>query len=268
MVIKKMAHGNADRGDFEKFAHVHDDDAVELPEDRHRGKMVYFAGVWLFTLQWVVHATLSFPMLLLPSLWLIFFYEKLSIIEMVLIMLINYLFFVLIGFLSWAPSYELSYMCEDILRKVLEEVAAADLSAGDVAWRRIAYKANLLRSRYEPFYSGNHCRRVFVREIVKLVEAKSYAIRYKHREGEEQAYVDFCVDKSNKILVQRAVNNYKKSLRVSETYTEDDGAEIPTSSSLIAVRNFLCFLAVVEVIVQMICVGLWYDPEIRRKAHQ
>ncbi|AQZ09958.1 hypothetical protein BZL39_A08940 [Zygosaccharomyces parabailii] len=253
--------------DLEKYGYVRDDDTIELPEDRPRGKMVYFAGVWIVTREWVIHGGFSFPILLLPSLWLIFFYEKMSIIDMVLIMLVHELYFMFIGFLTWTTTYELSYMCKDILKKVLEGVADADLSDGDVAWRKIAYKANLLRSRYEPFYGGSHCRRVFVREVMKPVEANSYEICYKHSEG-CQGYEDFCVDKPNKMLVQRAVNNYKKSLRVSETYTEDDGAEIPPPSSALTVRNFLCFLAVVEVIVQMVCVGLWYDPEIRRKAHQ
>ncbi|SJM85552.1 uncharacterized protein ZBIST_2331 [Zygosaccharomyces bailii] len=260
-------HASSAKEDLEKYGYVPDDDTFELPEDRPRGKMVYFAGVWIVTLEWVIHGGFSVPYLLLPSLWLIFFYEKMSIIDMVLIMLIHELYFMFIGFLTWTTTYELSYMCEDILKQVLEGVADADLSDGDVAWRKIAYKANLLRSRYKPFYSGSHCRRVFVREVVKPVEANSYKICYRHKEG-CQGYGDFCVDTSNKILVQRAVNNYSKNLRVSETHTEDNGAEIPTPSSVLTVRNLLCFFAVVEVIVQMVCVGLWYDPEIRRKAHQ
>ncbi|CDH16858.1 uncharacterized protein ZBAI_08646 [Zygosaccharomyces bailii ISA1307] len=262
-----IAHKIKAKEDLEKYAQIHDGDAIELAEDRPRGNIVYFAGVWIVTLEWVIHGGFSFPILLLPSLWLIFFYEKMSIIDMVLIMLVHELYFMFIGFLTWTTTYELSYMCKDILNKVLEGVADADLSDGDVAWRRIAYTANQLRSRYEPFYSGSHCRRVFAREVVKPVEANSYKICYRHSEG-WQGYEDFCVDKSNKILVQRAVNNYKKSLRVPETYTEDDGVEIPPPSSVLTVRNFRCFLTVVEAIVLVICVGLWYDPEIRRKVHQ
>lgn len=40
-----MACRHAGRKDLEKYGYVRDDDAVELPEDRPGGKMLYFAGM-------------------------------------------------------------------------------------------------------------------------------------------------------------------------------------------------------------------------------
>lgn len=63
----------------------------------------------------------------------------------------QWLYLTFIDILTWITSYGILVMCEEILKTILEEVTALDLSDGDVAWRKIMYKANMVRSLNEPF---------------------------------------------------------------------------------------------------------------------
>ncbi|CDH16370.1 uncharacterized protein ZBAI_08158 [Zygosaccharomyces bailii ISA1307] len=142
------------------------------------------------------------------------------------------------------------------LQKLLGEVSEADL--GDpVAWKRIAFNVNQRffkeKSDSSIFYGGEQCRRFFVKEVLIPVDSGSYAIKTSYNEN---IYADYCKNRSNKKLAQKAVANYNKSVENYDELSNIDG-EIECDNGLfekfhnISVISILCLLSI-ELVLSMI----------------
>lgn len=64
------------------------------------------------------------------------------------------------------------------LQKLLEEVTIIDLAGDPEPWRKIAFRVNCWLADdkfYNPlFYSGEQCKRFFVRDILRPMNLESY----------------------------------------------------------------------------------------------
>lgn len=116
-----------------------------------------------------------------------------------------------------------------MLQELLEEVAKMDLTGNSVDWRRIASRINHFSKEtgchYSVFYGGEQCMNFFVREIVKPIKCQTYDIGC-YDKG--RMYRNFWEDLQNKILIERAVSNYNKSVESFGGFShtiEKDGCE-------------------------------------------
>lgn len=144
-----------------------------------------------------------------------------------LLLIIHYLLYFVVFLMLHIHHRKNIKIGAEVLTNLLEEVAEKDLMGDPEAWRMIAFKINkyFRNGRHDNsiFYSGEQCRRVFVREIVNPVESKSYYIRCYHNEVD---YKSYCGDSQKHMLAERAVANYNKSNEnrgeLSDADEEDD----------------------------------------------
>ncbi|KAH9201193.1 hypothetical protein LQ764DRAFT_104642 [Zygosaccharomyces rouxii] len=225
--------------DLEKCVQTCEEEEIELPADSSGGKLMYFLAPYFFGKTWICDISLSLlgaimsPSLVrLPYFSLCDFYDdqletKLSDVFSPLWMIIHYFLFFIMLFVNFIHHRKKVNIEKKALQKLLKEVAEIDLTEDPVAWKRIAFKVNQFceegGNHYSLFYSGEHCMRFFVREIVKPIERQTYDIRC-YCEGE--MYRNFWKNPSNKALVERAVANYNKSVEnfgeLSHTAEKDE----------------------------------------------
>lgn len=86
-------------------------------------------------------------------------------------LIIHYLLYYAVLLMNHIYCKALVDIGEGSLQKVLKQVAEVDLMGDSEAWRKIAFRANrcFANKKYNNpiFYSGEQCKRFFVREIFK-----------------------------------------------------------------------------------------------------
>lgn len=132
-------------------------------------------------------------------------------------LIIHYFLYYAVFLMSYIYCKATINIESDLLKKLLEEVAEIELVEDPEPWRRIAFRINscFVENKYSNpvFYSGEQCRSLFVRELVKPIESWSY-------DGSETK--SYCEDVSNRILAEKAITNYKKSIVEFEKLSEKD----------------------------------------------
>ncbi|GAV47000.1 hypothetical protein ZYGR_0D00120 [Zygosaccharomyces rouxii] len=210
--------------DLEKCVQTFEEEEIELPEDSSGGKLTYFLAPYFFEKTWISDIGFSllgtFMSSFAPLVYfnLRDFYDnkietKLSDVVSPLWMIIHYFLCFTMFSVNFIDNRKNVDIEKKALQKLLKEVAEVDLTGDPVAWRRIASRVNYFSEEggnyYSVFYSGEHCMRFFVREIVKPIECQTYDIRC-YYEGER--YRNFWKNPSNKALTERALANYNKSV--------------------------------------------------------
>ncbi|CAR26026.1 ZYRO0A13926p [Zygosaccharomyces rouxii] len=209
--------------DLEKCVQTYEEEEIELPEDSSGGKLTYFLAPYFFEKTWISNIILSllgaYASSCAPLAYFCLrdFYDnkietKLSDLFSPLWMIIHYFLCFTFSFLNFIYDRKKVDIETKALRKLLKEVAQVDLTGDPVAWRRIASRVNHFSEEgghhYSVFYSGEHCMRFFVREIVKPIERQTYDIRC-YFDGEICS--NFWKNPPNKVLAERALANYNKS---------------------------------------------------------
>ncbi|CAR30706.1 ZYRO0E00286p [Zygosaccharomyces rouxii] len=225
--------------DLEKCVQMYEEEEIELPEDSSGGKLTYFLAPYFFEKTWfydiiasLVGAFLSPSLVRLPYFILRDFYHdpyepKLLDVFSPLWMIIHYFLCFTFSFWNFIDNRKNVDIEKKVLQKLLKEVAETDLMGDPLAWQRIASRVNHFSEEggyhYSVFYSGEHCMRFFVREIVKPIERQTYDIRC-YYEGEICS--NFWKNPSNKALTERALANYNKSVEnfgeLSHTAEKDE----------------------------------------------
>ncbi|CAR25921.1 ZYRO0A11198p [Zygosaccharomyces rouxii] len=210
--------------DLEKCVQMYEEEEIELPEDSTSGKLVYFLAPYFFEKTWIYDIIVSLSGAFISSAVLLVyislrdFYHnplesELSVEFSPLWTISHYFLCFTFSFLNFIHHRKKVNIETKALQKLLKEVAGVDLTGDPVAWRRIASRVNHFSEetgyRYSLFYSGEHCMRFFVREIVKPIECQTYDIRC-YCEGE--MYSNFWKNPSNKALTERALAKYNKSV--------------------------------------------------------
>ncbi|CAR25452.1 ZYRO0A00198p [Zygosaccharomyces rouxii] len=211
--------------DLEKCVQTFEEEKIELPEDSSGGKLTYFLAPYFFEKTWLddIIASLSaaflspslvrLPYFIMRDLYDDPFETKLSDIFSPLLMIIHYFLCFTFSFWNFIDNRKKVNIEKKVLQQLLKEVAEMDLTGDPVAWQRIASRVNHFSRetgyRYSLFCSGEHCMRFFVREIVKPIECQTYDIRC-YLEG--RMCVNFWKNPPDKVLVERAVANYNKSV--------------------------------------------------------
>lgn len=107
-----------------------------------------------------------------------------------------------------------------------------------------------MKNKYEYdspiFYGGEQCRRFFVREIVKPIESTSYNIRRFYGKSVPKTY---CEDTSDRMLADRAIANYKKSIAEYKNLSDKDEKNFRTDRLFQSFHHFtmttvLCLMLV------------------------
>lgn len=128
-------------------------------------------------------------------------------------MVTHYFLYFIVFLVSYIYDKKIIRIEKKMLQKLLEEVAEMDFEGDPVAWPKIALSVDRffdhIGRHYSLFYSGEQCRRFFVKEVVKPVKSRSFEIKTFHK---LEPYTDYCQNFSNKLLVRRAVANYYKSV--------------------------------------------------------
>ncbi|GAV56453.1 hypothetical protein ZYGR_0DO00100 [Zygosaccharomyces rouxii] len=225
--------------DLEKCVQTFEEEKIELPEDSTGGKLMYFLAPYFFEKTWIsdislslLGAFLSSPFVRLPYFSLRDYFDteletKFLEVFSPVWMIVHYFLFFTVFFVNFIYHKKNVDIDTKVLQTLLKEVAEMDLIGDPIAWRRITSRVNLFSKetgyRYSLFYSGEHCMHFFVREIVKPIECQTYDIRC-YYEGER--YRNFWKNPSNKVLIERAVANYDKSVenfgKLSHTAEEDE----------------------------------------------
>ncbi|CAR26024.1 hypothetical protein ZYGR_0D00110 [Zygosaccharomyces rouxii] len=210
--------------DLEKCVETYEEEEIELPEDSTSGKLVYFLVPYFFEKTWIsdIVASLSaaygaslvrLAYFSLRDFYDVSFETKLSDIFSPLWMIIHYFLCFTFSFWNFIDNRKKVKIETKVLQQLLKEVAEIDLTGDPVAWQRIASRVNHFSEetgyRYSLFCSGEHCMHFFVREIVKPIECQTYDIQC-YCEGE--MYRNFWKNPPNKVLTERALANYNKSV--------------------------------------------------------
>ncbi|KAH9199724.1 hypothetical protein LQ764DRAFT_134506 [Zygosaccharomyces rouxii] len=210
--------------DLEKCVQTYEEEEIELPEDSPSEKLTYFLAPYFFEKKWICDIILALLCTLLSSsapvayFSLRHFYDdpletKVSDLFSPLWMIIHYFLCFTIFFSNFISDRKNVDIEKKVLQELLKEVAEVDLTEDPVAWQRIASRVNHFSEEggyhYSVFYSGEHCMRFFVREIVKPIERQTYDIQCYF--GGEMCR-NFWKNPPNKVLVERAVANYDKSV--------------------------------------------------------
>ncbi|CAR25450.1 ZYRO0A00132p [Zygosaccharomyces rouxii] len=224
--------------DLEKCVQTFEEEEIELPEDSSGGKLTYFLAPYFFEKKWI--SDIIFPLfgaLLVLLIRLAYFSlrdyfdtqleMKPSDIFSPLWMIIHYLLCFTTCFVNFIYHRKNFNIETKALQKLLKEVAEMDLTGDPAAWQRIASRVNHFSEEgghhYPLFYSGEHCMRFFVREIVKPIERQTYDIRC-YQEG--STVVNFWKNPPNKALTERALANYNKCVesfgKLSHTAEKDE----------------------------------------------
>ncbi|CAR25922.1 ZYRO0A11242p [Zygosaccharomyces rouxii] len=211
--------------DLEKCVQTFEEEEIQLPEDSSGGKLTYFLAPYFFEKTWISNILASLSAAFMSSAAPLVYFSlrdfyhdplesELSDFLSPLWMIIHYLLCFTFSIFSFIDDRKKVKIETKVLQKLLKEVAEVDLTGDPVAWQRIASRVNHFSEgteyRYSLFYSGEHCMRFFVREIVKPIERQTYDIRY-YCEG--KMYRNFWKNPSNKALVERAVANYNKNVK-------------------------------------------------------
>ncbi|CAR26030.1 ZYRO0B00110p [Zygosaccharomyces rouxii] len=225
--------------DLEKCVQTFEKEEIELPEDSPGGKLTYFLAPYFFEKTWIddiiaslLGAFLSPSLVRFPYFILRDFYGNkiettLSDVFSPLLMIIHCFLCFTFSFWNFIDNRKNVDIEKKVLQKLLKEVAEMDLTGDPVAWQRVASRVNHFSEEgghhYPLFYSGEHCKRFFVREIVKPIERQTYDIRC-YFGGEICS--NFWKNPSNKALTERALANYNKSVEnfgeLSHTAEKDE----------------------------------------------
>ncbi|CAR25923.1 ZYRO0A11286p [Zygosaccharomyces rouxii] len=271
--------------DLEKCVQMYEEEEIELPEDSTSGKLVYFLAPYFFEKTWIYDIIVSLSGAFFSSVAVFvyfslrdFYHDPLESelsVEFCPLWTISHYFlcftFSIFGFINDRKKVKIE---TKVLQKLLKEVAEVDLTGDPVAWQRIASRVNHFSEgtgyRYSLFYSGEHCMRFFVREIVKPIECQTYDIRC-YCEGE--MYSNFWKNPSNKALTERALAKYNKSVEnfgeLSHTAERDEFREgiferfcniFNTSMLYLGVIEFASFfILLLTFIISMIVWGIFHS---------
>ncbi|CAR25924.1 ZYRO0A11308p [Zygosaccharomyces rouxii] len=210
--------------DLEKCEQTCEEEEIELPEDSSGGKLTYFLAPYFFEKTWIEDIIFSLSGAFISSAAVLVYFSlrdfyhnplesELSDEFCPLWTISHYLLCFTFSIFSFIDGREKVNIETKVLQKLLKEVAEVDLTEDPVAWRRIASRVNHFSEetgyRYSLFYSGEHCMRFFVRQIVKPIECQTYDIR-SYYEGEICS--NFWKNPPNKALTERALAKYNKSV--------------------------------------------------------
>ncbi|KAH9199726.1 hypothetical protein LQ764DRAFT_221355, partial [Zygosaccharomyces rouxii] len=210
--------------DLEKCVQTYEEEEIELPEDSSVGQLTYFLAPYFFEKTWLYDIIASLSVAYISSFVRLVYFSlrdlydnpyELKVLDVFspLWMIIHYFLFFIMLFVNFIHHRKKVNIETKVLQKLLKEVAEIDLTGDPVAWRRIAFRVNHFSEEggyhYSVFYSGEHCMRFFVREIVKPIERQTYDIQC-YSEGEICS--NFWKNPSNKALTERALANYNKSV--------------------------------------------------------
>ncbi|GAV56416.1 hypothetical protein ZYGR_0BH00130 [Zygosaccharomyces rouxii] len=224
--------------DLEKCVPTFEEEEIELPEDSSGGKLTYFLAPYFFEKTWIsdigfsllgayLASLVRLPYFSLRDFYDVSFETKLSDIFSPLWMIIHYFLCFTMFSVDFIYDRKKVNIEKKVLQQLLKEVAEMDLTGDPVAWQRVASRVNHFSEEgghhYPLFYSGEHCKRFFVREIVKPIECQTYDIRC-YQEG--STVVNFWKNPPNKALAERALANYDKSIEnfgeLSHTAEKDE----------------------------------------------
>ncbi|AQZ11969.1 hypothetical protein BZL39_D00210 [Zygosaccharomyces parabailii] len=256
--------------DLESCVELEEEEEIKLLEDGRAGNLIYFVSWYFFRGKWLWNIILSFCFVFVAfSTWFsyfclrdIYYDTKSSDLFPTLWLIIHYFLFFVMFFVDCMEKRKNLILEEKILQKLLEEVSEIDLMGDPVAWRRIAFNVNqcFVKEKYNTsvFYSGEQCRRFFVKEVVIPVDSGSYDIKTCYNEN---MYTDFCKNPSNKKLAQKAIANYNKSVENYDELPHING-ELECDNVLfekfhtISVISILC-LHYIELVLSMImCIAI------------
>lgn len=204
--------------DLDGYTQTFTEEVVKLPDDRRAGKWIYFFWLWVMTPASLLTIACPFSLIFLPILLARFFADWIHI-SSVLLCVIHLILFFIFALLTAITTYDMTAINKNALERLLEEIADSDQIENSMAWRRAAFKVNQLGYHYSYFYSGRQCKNFFVKKIVKPVESESYNIKFRNSEW-FGGYSDFCDEQSKKILSQRAVANYKRSVTAPNDFSQ------------------------------------------------
>ncbi|CAR27512.1 ZYRO0D00220p [Zygosaccharomyces rouxii] len=210
--------------DLEKCVQRYEEEEIELPAESSAGKLMYFLDPYFFEKTWI--SDISFSLFLafvsltarlmyfsLRDLYNNITEPELSDLYSPLWIIIHYFLCFTMLFADFIHHRKKVDIEKKVLQKLLKEVVKMDLTGDPVAWRKIASRVNRFceegGNHYSVFYSGEHCMRFFVREIVKPIERQTYDIRC-YFDGEICS--NFWKNPPNKALTERAVANYNNSI--------------------------------------------------------
>ncbi|KAH9200423.1 hypothetical protein LQ764DRAFT_227512 [Zygosaccharomyces rouxii] len=224
--------------DLEKCVPTFEEEEIELPEDSSGGKLTYFLAPYFFEKTWIsdigfsllgayLASLVRLPYFSLRDFYDVSFETKLSDIFSPLWMIIHYFLCFTMFSVDFIYDRKKVNIEKKVLQQLLKEVAEMDLTGDPVAWQRVASRVNHFSEEgghhYPLFYSGEHCKRFFVREIVKPIECQTYDIRC-YQEG--STVVNFWKNPPNKALTERALANYNKCVesfgKLSHTAEKDE----------------------------------------------
>ncbi|GAV56449.1 hypothetical protein ZYGR_0DB00110, partial [Zygosaccharomyces rouxii] len=175
--------------DLEKCEQTSEEEEIELPEDSSGGKLTYFLAPYFFEKTWISNIILSLLGVLVSINAPIAFFSvrdfyddpletKVSDLFSPLWMIIHYFLCFTSLFVNFIYDRKNVDIETKVLQQLLKEVAEMDLTGDPVAWQRVASRVNHFSkeggNHYSLFYSGEHCMRFFVREIVKPIECQTY----------------------------------------------------------------------------------------------
>ncbi|CAR26738.1 ZYRO0C00198p [Zygosaccharomyces rouxii] len=224
--------------DLEKCVQTYEEEEIELPADSSGGKLMYFLAPYFFEKTWIHDIIGSLSNAYASSAARVayfalrdFYGNKIettfSDIFSPLWMIIHYFLCFTFSFWNFIDNRKKVNIEKKVLQQLLKEVAEIDLTGDPVAWQRVASRVNHFSkeggNHYSLFYSGEHCMRFFVREIVKPIECQTYDIRC-YQEG--STVVNFWKNPPNKALTERALANYNKCVesfgKLSHTAEKDE----------------------------------------------
>ena len=221
--------------DLENCAEIYDEEEIPLLEDRRAGNLIYFISWYFFKGKWLWNIFLPFCWVIvaffmcLSYLGLRDIYYRLddtktSELFPPLWLTVHYFLAFVIYFLGFIEERKNLILEEKTLQKLLEEVSETDLMGDPVAWRRSAFNVNkcFAKKKYNSpvFYGGEQCRRFFMKEVVIPVDSGSYTIRTYHN---GYIHTNYRKNPSNRMLAQKAVANYKKSVENDDDMSNMDG---------------------------------------------
>lgn len=230
--MNAISHEN--KKDLESCVGTCEQEEIKLLEDKPCGRLIYYFSPYFFKQVWIYD--IIYPLygaVLGLCVWLLYvalqdFYYGLGNTEWSYLIpplwvTIHYILYFIMLFICYILDRRNMFIDTKVIEKLLGEVAEADLKGDPAAWRRIAFRVNqcFMSERYNNsiFYSGEQCRRFFVREFVERVKSVSFDDNTYHS-GEIAMY---CLeDTSKKKLVERAVANYNKSVEYFDEETDVD----------------------------------------------
>lgn len=228
---------NESQNDLEKCAWNYvgglEQEKIQLLEDSPTGKLKYFFVPYLSQNMWIdIPISLMYTFIPLSAQLMYFslceniyngFEKDLFDIFCAPWLIIHYFLYHAVFFVQYIYCRAAVNIEMSSLQKVLEEVAEIDLVGDPEAWRRIAFRVNrcFANKKYNNpiFYDGEQCKRFFLREILRPIESGSYYIAWFY---EERLIKTYCEDESNRMLAERAIANYKKSIEDFDDLSEID----------------------------------------------